>query len=101
MSYPRTDPTTGLDVLVKQPGETREFAMDFSAKTHGVALSSVIGVTGSPAGLTITNERIDGAHVWFKIAGGADGTDYKITVQVQDADGNVLEGDGMLYVRDD
>jgi hypothetical protein len=105
--YPTHDPDTGLRVLIKQPSESRIYKMNFSDLMGDSPLVSVSSldsesqenVPGS-ANVDLGAASIVGPRVQFNIAGGIDGEDYKITVRVTDGDGNLIEGEGMLYVRD-
>lgn len=107
MSTESIDPDTGLVVLVKQPAESREFAMDFTNLLVGSALSSVNSVVqanqnkvGGSTALTLGTPAVDGDSVTVQISDGTDDENYKITAEVVDTAGNTLEGEGMLYVRD-
>ncbi len=88
--------------LVKQPGESRVYTMDFSANLiDGETVTSVIGVTGSPDGLTIGAASVtsDGKKAQFRVSSGVDGSSYKITVSVNTSLSNILESDGTLLVK--
>jgi hypothetical protein len=105
--YPTHDPATGLRVLVKQPAESRAYRMNFSDLMHYDALTSVMSVVSERQGvlpgsneLAIGAPSIIGPRVIFNLSGGTDGENYKVTAVVQDGGGNILEGEGMLYVRD-
>jgi len=107
MSYEVLDFNTGLPVLLKQPGETRKLRMDFASLLIGASIVSVDSVAQESQGqvpasddVTLGTATFDGSYVLVPVSGGTDGERYKITVIVTDSDGNVLEGDGMLYVRD-
>ena len=107
MSYEQIDFATGLQVLHKQPAENRLYRMDFSNLLEGsllVAVDSLIAekqnkVSGS-ADVIISEVHVHDAWVEFRVTGGTAGEDYKLTALARDGDGNVLEGEGMLYVRD-
>ncbi len=102
------DAKTGLPYLTKQPSEDRLYEMDFSALlAAGETLSSVSSITQAARGnvqgaasLVIGSGAASGAKVQFRISGGTDGEDYKITVVATTSQGNTLEGEGWLYVRD-
>lgn len=102
------DAKTGLPYLTKQPSEDRLYEMDFAALlASGETISSVSSITQSARGnvqgstsLSIGTGSASGSNVRFRISGGTDGEDYKITVVVTTSQGNTLEGDGWLYVRD-
>jgi len=82
--------------------------MDFSALlAAGETLSSVSSISQAARGnvqgaasLNIGAGSTSGSKVQFRISGGTNGEDYKITVVVTTSQGNTLEGEGWLYVRD-
>jgi hypothetical protein len=96
--------------LTKRSGETRQYAMDFSAlpELQSGTLSGVTSVIASSptvgaSNVTLTNPALGGdgksATVW--IAGGVSGASYKITFTVTIAGGTVLEDFGYLLVEDE
>jgi hypothetical protein len=91
-------------VLVKQPGETLPYAIDFTNLIPtGDSLSSVTSVTATPSGsgdLTLGAATISGTQVQFTIEGGIEGTMYRVEAIVVTAVGSILEGDGRLFVTD-
>lgn len=105
--FPTHDPDTGLRVLIKQPDEVRTYRMNFSDLMHYGALVAVPYLVSARQGkipgsseLTLGTATIVGPRVEFSIAGGTHEENYKVTARVEDADGNLIEGEGMLYVRD-
>jgi len=90
------------DQLVKQPTETRAYAIDFvNLLASGDSLASVTsGPTSTPTGLTFGSTAISGTQVQFTIAGGTAGTSYRVEVIVTTANGEIIEGDGDLIVAD-
>lgn len=91
-------------VLIKQPGETLPYAIDFTNLIPtGDSLSSVTSVTATPSGsgdLTLGSASISGTQVQFRIGGGIEGKMYRVEAIVVTAVGNILEGDGRLFVTD-
>lgn len=94
-------------VLVKQPGETLPYAIDFTNLIPtGESLSSVTSVTATPSGsgdLTLGSATISGTQVQFTIEGGIEGKMYRIEAVVATSGGlvpSILEGDGRLFVTD-
>ena len=88
-------------VFIKQPSEVKGYAIDFEnllAETD--SLNAIVSVTGTPAGLTISDETISGTQVTFTLAGGQDGTLYTIEAIATTTGGETLEGDGYLVVTD-
>jgi hypothetical protein len=100
------DPSTGLPVLTKQPGESRKFRFDFSNKLRSEGLASVVGVSITSQNLVVgsgavasSSETASGRFVNMTLTGGTDNENYKISVVVTTTSGQVLEGDGILYCR--
>ncbi len=100
---------TAPQQLVKQPTETRTFSIDFSAllasgesiKSSGpapVVTSQFAG--GATTDLTIGTPAVVGNTVEFTIAGGTDCERYRIECLITTSSGQILEGDGILKVRD-
>lgn len=91
-------------VLVKQPGETLPYAIDFTNLIPtGDSLSSVTSVTATPSGsgdLTLGSASISGTQVQFTIEGGIEGKMYRVEAIVVTTVGSILEGDGRLFVTD-
>jgi len=93
---------TSPDVHIKQPGEKRQFSMDFSSLMATAEAITSVSVTSTPTGLTITDEEIgsddQSATMWIE-----DGTHlktYTIEVTVVTDAGQTLVGDGKLKVLD-
>jgi hypothetical protein len=91
-------------VLIKQPGETLPYAIDFTNLIPtGDSLSSVTSVTATPSGsgdLTLGSASISGTQVQFTIEGGIEGKMYRVEAIVVTTVGSILEGDGRLFVTD-
>jgi hypothetical protein len=107
MYYPPVDPDTGLDALVKQPAESRIYSMDFANILNGSDILSIAGIaavglnaTASSNPVTLSQQRVNGTLVSVRIAGGSHGGNYRLTVTVNDSNSSVLNGDGILYVRE-
>ena len=83
--------------LVKQPAESRVYEIDFTnLLAAGDTISGAPTVAAAPAGLTISGI----AAASFRNSGGADGTRYRVTAVVATANGDTIEGEGDLDVRD-
>lgn len=94
---------TSDDILVKQPGETRQFSMDFSAlMSTDETINSVTDIDSTPSGLTITDAAVgsDNQSVTMWIADGTHLKIYRIQVTVETDAGQILVGDGKLKVLD-
>jgi len=89
---------------VKQPWEEIVYDLDFTKLLRtGETITDIFSITGAPAGLTITDPAIASPLVQAKVAGGVDGTDYKLTARVITtfgAFGQRREGEGEIRVRD-
>jgi hypothetical protein len=91
---------TAPQVLVKQPGETRNFSMDFSSLLAASETISSPSVSYSPSGLTIGVASVSGNKAIFDISGGTHPVKYRLEVTVTTSGGSVLVGDGLLRVYD-
>lgn len=101
------DERAGRHYLLKQPQDSRLYAMDFAALLGSDTIASVQSVTseaegrvGGASALTLGAASVNGSKVEVRIDGGTHGENYKLTIVVQTAGGDTLEGDGWLYVRD-
>jgi len=104
------DPTTGLNVLIKQPNEARQYDIPFTQELRsGDTIASITSVTATKMGLVTevsaltvgtptTNATDDTVQVTLSV--GTDGEHYKLETIVVTNDGDVLEVDTMLYVAD-
>lgn len=91
-----------IQTLIKQPFESRLYSFDFSSLLAAAEeLSSVISITSDITGLTFSGgATIAGGFVQQRILGGTAGVRYKITVRVNTNQSNILEGEGILQVKD-
>lgn len=96
------------DVFRKQPWEERTFVADFSDTLRsGRVIASIVSVNvdaSSPGGmtdLTVGTQSIDGDNtVAIRLAGGTDGESYPVRTRVTDDNGDRLESDDILQVRE-
>jgi len=91
---------TAPQMLVKQPGETRQFSMDFSSLLATSETISSPSVSSSPSGLTLGVASVSGSKVLFDISSGTHPVKYRLEVTVTTSGGAVLVGDGILRVQD-
>lgn len=93
----------------KQPGELINLAIDFSnllssgdTLTGTPTVSSAIFGSSSSSDLTITNVALssDSTQITMKVSGGTDGAGYIITAECETVNGETLEADGLLMVRE-
>jgi hypothetical protein len=91
-----------IETLIKQPAESRLYAFDFSALLAvNEDLATVDSVTADVAGLTFSGSpTIVGPLAQQRILGGTAGIRYKITIRVTTNQSNILEGEGILQVKD-
>lgn len=88
-----------VQVLYKQPSESRVYEFDFAANLAvGETISSVTSVTFTPVGLTVGGSSIAGTRVQVRISSGTTGQRYKGTAVIVTSLGNTLEGDGQLEI---
>ena len=101
--------------LVKHPDESILFGVDFTPLLAAdELLSTVIGVTGAPVGLTLSSQAVNlsafsneeggtvpiSKGIRFRAAGGTVGTDYLLTVAATTTTGNTRVVVCTLQVRD-
>jgi hypothetical protein len=88
--------------LIKQPAESRLYSMDFAGLlAQGETVTTVVSIVAAPTGLTVGGSPVaSGNRVSVQISGGAAGTEYKVTFVVNTSAGNIIEGEGLLQVRD-
>jgi hypothetical protein len=93
-----------LPSVVKQPSESRLYEMDFSLLLgEDETIATVDSVTVSPDDDTLT---LSGAAAAVgkvarqRIEDGTAGARYKVTIVVTTSADNVLEGEGIMHVRD-
>jgi len=99
MSDAKAD-AAGLPYVVKQPWEEVTYDFDFAPLLRtDETLVDVISVTGE-AGVTVSAVAMESPFVQARIAGGVDGTDYKVTARAVTSSGDRRECEGELRVRD-
>jgi len=91
---------TAPQLLVKQPGETRQFSMDFSSLLDTGETISGPSVTSTPSGLTVGSATVSDSKILFTLASGTHPVRYRIEVTVTSSGGSTLVGDGILRVVD-
>lgn len=96
-----------LTTLQKQPYEERLFSFDFSTKMNAeatiVSIQSIIAELLDGGGfnvLTINAQLAAGQKVQALYGGGINGQTYKITCKCIDSDGQDLELEGKLKVKE-
>lgn len=96
-----------LTTLQKQPFEERLFAFDFSSKMNAeatiVSIISIIAELLDGGGfnvLTINSQLAAGQKVQALYGGGNNGQVYKVTCKCTDSDGQELEMEGKLKVKE-
>jgi hypothetical protein len=91
--------------LTRRTGETPRtyyfsFALFPEISSGADSLSSVVGVTAAPSGLTPGTPVITGDRVACQISGGSNGVTYLVKCLAQTVGGSRLECDGYLQVVD-
>lgn len=102
------DPNTRLDTTYKQPSESRTFSFDFSALIGDETILSLgsiefvnMGRLSGSSDIVLSNKTHNGNSLaQVRAAEGQDGENYKITAIVNTSGGDILEGEGLLKVRD-
>ena len=97
--------------LVKDTAESRVYAMEFSRLLIPAAqnqaaetITSIVSIAATPTGtaddVTVSAQTIAGTQVQCRLAGGASGTTYRLTVTIATSLGNTLVGEGFLIIGD-
>ncbi len=94
--------------LIKQPSEKRQYSMDFAALLDtGESLESLQSIShiiincNRGDTLTISNTSIyEGNKIFFWVEGGQKNDSYRISIVVKTTHDQILEGDGILSIRD-
>lgn len=92
----------GVPSLVKQPGESRLYTMDFSSlMATGETITAVTNVayTGDDALLVVGSPTYSGQQAQVRISGGTNEYSYRVTFTVTTSSGDTLQGEGILQVR--
>lgn len=101
------DAITGLEAFVKQPSESRLYTFDFTALLGNGTIASVTSVVqenqslvSGSSDLTLGSPTTNNLKlVQIRILAGTNYEDYKITALIVDSGGNILEGEGLIRVR--
>lgn len=101
-----TDSIVAPHPLTKHPDESVVYSMDFvnlldveETITSVANGTPTVDAVSSPP-VTFGVPSIVGSAVTFRISGGSDGTDYRVTVEVGTSEGNIRAAIGILYVRE-
>ncbi len=97
--------TYEIQVLEKQPSESRLYDVEFAALLRGSdTLASVVSVTVSPSSttpaLTVGSPTYSGTRAQFRVSAGKAETRYRFTVVVTSVGGDTLEFEGVLFVTE-
>jgi hypothetical protein len=86
---------------VKQPLEIKTLSFDFSAKLMpGETLLAPIVVDVEGLGLTTAPPALDSPYVAVQVEGGAPNANHRLSVRAPTSNGNVLELDVIVQVRE-
>lgn len=111
MATTKLDPINGLGVCYKKPSESKAFWFDLTKSLGGDLILTVVNPidvvkrnnvqSSSDIAISEIIVSIDAKKFQLKISGGSDQEDYKLDGQVTTMSGDIIEFDGMLYVRED
>ena len=80
-----------LGTVVQQPSERLSYTIDYGEfLTDGDNVQTATA-SAAPAGLTVNNVGVYDPRVKFWVEGGTAGEKYKVTVNVETADGRLLQ----------
>ena len=84
----------------KQPVEVKDFDIDYSEwLTTGDNVESAPVVVAT-TGLTVNSVFVNNPRIKIWVAGGTDGTQYKLTVTMTTADGRVKQDEFKIKVKE-
>jgi hypothetical protein len=84
----------------KQPVEVKDFDIDYSEwLTTGDNVESATVVVAT-TGLTVNSVFVNNPRIKIWVAGGTDGTQYKLTVTMTTADGRVKQDEFKIKVKE-
>jgi len=94
--------------LYKQPSESRLYHFNFSnLLAAGETIASVTSVTqikynriSGSQNLTIGTPTNSTSAVQVRLSGGTNGEKYKVTALITTSSSNILEMEGILYIKD-
>jgi hypothetical protein len=86
---------------LKQPGERRRYAFNYSdTLMSGDALALAALKSVAPVGLTVDTVGVEGTNVVFWVEGGVDGESYWVTLTATTALGEVFEDELLVKVAE-
>lgn len=94
-----------LGRYTKQPSEVSDYDIDFSSwlrsdETLSTTSATYACTTSEDASLTVVDVSLSSAVVRVRLSGGADGEEYKVTVQTTSSSGRVDESEFKIKVRE-
>lgn len=89
-----------LGTVTQQPAERLSYTIDYSEfLTDGDNVQTATAVV-SPAGLTVDTVSVLDPRVRFFVEGGTTGERYKVTVNVETADGRQLQDELIFKIKE-
>ena len=79
----------------KDPDDSRPFSLDFEEQLGSATISSVLWSTG---GLTLEAQSNTTTVASATLSGGSNKSSYRVTARVTDSDGNIHDGEMLIYV---
>nr|WP_321986108.1 hypothetical protein [uncultured Lichenicoccus sp.] len=85
---------------VKDPLDTLDYGMDFTAQMalDADTVNALVGVTATPAGLTMGTGQLSGGIASCFVSGGTAGTTYRLDFEVTTTGGRTYKRGGLLPV---
>lgn len=91
---------TVVGKIEKQPAEVLNISFDFSSAVNTDATISINTVFTDSTDITVSGEVVSGTSVNMSLSGGVTGNQYKITVRVDTSDGETIEADAKVKVKE-
>lgn len=95
-----------IQTLEKRVNESRLYNMNFSPKMAdaesitNIDLFTSAATTTGPTALTLGSPAISGKQVQVRISAGTDGGKYLLTCRITTDQGNKLQAEGYLFVKE-
>jgi hypothetical protein len=88
-------------MLIKQPSESRVYRMDFRFRmSPSDSISEVISMSSEIQSVSISPVSLENKRVSFRISGGNDGESGSIFISVATSSGEIIDGDGILVIKE-
>lgn len=89
-----------LAKFTKQPVEIQDYDIDFTEYLAGQSDTATSHTVQAETGLTVMSSSLVSGVVKVYVAGGVDGSQYKVSATITTTGGRVKQGDILVKVRE-